>query len=120
MTAKKKYIFKDLIVIWYPDESVFGLKFLCALYGVINQTEPTGLPTSKVRPKFEHKDRVWIFDLIQLRQLFFQLSLHLRTTIWEIGQKNKTKLKYAVMSQGKSDGKSAPWKHSAFPDVGRR
>ncbi|KAM0945731.1 hypothetical protein DsansV1_C09g0087321 [Dioscorea sansibarensis] len=62
-------------MITYPDEPVLRFKLLCSLYGVINKTKTTGLPTSELSRKLKNKDGVHILHLVHLRKLLLQLRL---------------------------------------------
>lgn len=53
----------------HPDKSVLGLVFLSGVEVVVDETESSGLATSKLRAESEHKDGLGIAHLVDLSKL---------------------------------------------------
>lgn len=78
----------------YPDKPILRLKFFGVLNRIIDQAKPRGFATTKMGPELEHKDGIWILNLVHSWQLLLQLGLQYNTEVHEDEEIGENLLNY--------------------------
>ena len=63
------------LTLTYPDDAVLGLELLHGVNVVVDQTEPSGLSTTKLSAEAEEADARGVADVVHLGKLLAELSL---------------------------------------------
>lgn len=76
--TKRRAITTLLLLFTHPDDTVLRLELLHGIKVVVDQTEPSGLPTTKLSAEAKEANARVVVDIVHLGELLAKLSLRFR------------------------------------------
>lgn len=73
--TKRRAVTAPLLPLSHPDDTVLGLELLHGVNVIVDQTEPSGLPTTKLSAEAKKADARVVADVVHLGELLTELSL---------------------------------------------